>query len=102
MLFAAIDFFQYWKQKGRYSEQSLRNQGAVLATPADISTLGPLKPGYFFAVHKRFSVASWIIMYTTGFPWSHQGVIVSSDEMIESNPGVGIRRRPVNGLFDGR
>jgi hypothetical protein len=101
MIFALIDVVQYRLQRGRYSSRRLEEQGGALAVSSNFSAPGVLEPGNFFFLHKRVSLASWIIMYMTSGVWSHQGVIVHDKQIVDATPG-GIRKHPFSDYLDGR
>jgi hypothetical protein len=101
MIFALIDFSQYRLQRGRYSPRRLEEQGAALAVSRNFSAPDVLEPGNFFFLHRRISLASWIIMYMTSGVWSHQGVIVHDGQVVDATPG-GIRKHPFSDYLDGR
>jgi hypothetical protein len=101
MIFALIDFAQYRLQRGRYSPRRLEEQGAVLAVGENFSAPGILEQGNFFFLHRRASLASWIIMYMTSGVWSHEGYIVQDGQVIDAVPG-GIRKHPFADYLDGQ
>ena len=101
MIFALVNFAQYRLQRGRYSPRRLQEQGAALAVSENFSAPSLLEPGNFFFLHRRVSVASWIIMYMTSGLWSHQGVIVDDGQVIDATPG-GIRKHPFSDYLDGQ
>jgi hypothetical protein len=101
MIFAVVDFLQYRLQRGRYSPTRLEAQGGALAIKSNFSAPGVLAPGHFFLLHRRASLASWIIMYTTSDVWSHQGYIVRDGQVVDATP-AGIRKHPFSDYLDGQ
>ena len=74
--------------------------GGFQATPDTFSNLAQFQNGDIVWVHPVGSVISWAIMYVTGGPWSHVGILTEGRTVIEAVTG-GVIERPFAEYFDG-
>lgn len=101
MIFAATDFIQYLLREGPYSEGVFHLQGAFLATPDTASILDQVRDGDGIFCHPLNAFMSWIVMYVTGGPWSHVGILTNQGTVLEAIT-QGFVERPATCYFDGR
>lgn len=105
MIFAFIDYWQYRKQKGKYSDASLEADGWVRATEDNIRHMADDRRSLAqtFFIHPRRSLVSWAIMYAqgSGALASHVGVIVEEHNICEVIISEGVIRRPISVYADG-
>lgn len=102
MIFALADFARYLLRKGPYSNGVFARQGAFLATPETVShLLEGTSDGDLIFIHPLNSFVSWLIMYVTGGPWSHVGILTSGGSVLEVI-AHGAVERPATCYFDGK
>jgi hypothetical protein len=101
MLFALTDFTQYLLRNGPYSPGAFVGQGAFLATSDAVSHLDGVRDGDGIFCHPLNSFVGWVVMYVTGGPWSHVGILTSEGTVLEAITR-GVVERSATCYFDGR
>lgn len=99
MLFAALDYWQYLRQRGPYSHTSLEHQGGLLLTPTNFPDPADLKVGDLFLVHTRTDFRSWAVMYATSSVWSHIALVSEFGYLLDATTS-GIVEHPFNDFLD--
>ncbi|MGW4873747.1 hypothetical protein [Streptomyces chartreusis] len=101
MLFAAIDFVQYWRGKGRYRNDRLQERGWRSAVAENFSGAAEPAPVEALLFHPRHSIVSWLIMYISNNAASHVGLYVGDGDVYHSTT-AGVLQQPLSRFLDGQ
>ncbi len=101
MLFAILDYINYRRRRGHYSDESIRKEGGRLAAPENFPMLLDLGPRHRFVYHTRDSFLSWLVMYYTASVWSHVGNFTERGHIIDATT-AGVIEHPLSDYFDGK
>jgi hypothetical protein len=101
VIFALLDFTRYRFHLGLYSDASLYAEGWIPATSNYFSGENEPKPGYYFVLHRRQSIISWLIMYGTQSRANHAGIFVGDGLVIDALLS-GVTQHRMSDYFDGR
>jgi hypothetical protein len=100
MLLGLVDYLNYRRKRGRYSQSSIGRVGLRPATAWNF-TPSQLVPGDLIFLHPVDSSLSWFIMYATNSPVSHMAMSVGSGEIIDAT-FAGVQVSPFAQLLDGK
>lgn len=101
MLFAALDYLRYRRRRGMYSDEAIRKEGALLATPENFSPVEELPPCGLVFYSATDSFQSWLVMYYTGSVWSHVATLTYHGNIIDATTR-GVIEHPLLDYLDGK
>jgi hypothetical protein len=101
MLFAAIDYLQFTRRRGSYSDEAVRRDGGRLATSENFPDISGFRPDHLFFYHGAASILSWSVTYYTSSVWSHTGIFTEDGRVIDPTTS-GVFEHPLSDYFDGK
>src|ERR1039458_498005 len=101
MIFAILDYMNYRRRRGTYSDASIRAEGGQLAVPENFPHPEQFKMPTLVALHTADCFLSWLVMYYTSSVWSHVASFSENGYIIDATTD-GVIEHPFSDYLDGK